>query len=78
LKDEPEALMRAASKAQKAVDFIVDPYVEHSRIRAPDEDPCKCKQCEQYAEWWSEDGWIIPKEVFFENFHAPIIEEEEE
>lgn len=78
LKDEPEALMRAASKAQKAVDHIVDPYVEHSRMRGPDEEPCKCKQCEMYLELWSDDAWIIPKEVFFENFHAPIIEEEEE
>jgi len=68
LKNAPEALMKAASKAQKAVDCIVDPYVEHSRIRLPDEDPCACKQCEIIRELWDDENLIIPIETFQAHF----------
>lgn len=68
LKDKPEALMEAASKAQKATDFIIDPYVEHSRIRGPDEDPCACKQCETLAELRNATAWVLPLATFFESF----------
>lgn len=68
LKDKPEALMEAASKAQKAVDFIVDPYVEHIRVRGPDEEPCACKQCEFLAEIRNASAWVLPLETFFESF----------
>jgi len=69
LNDEPEALMKAATKAQKAVDFVVDPYIEHSRFRAEDEDPCDCKRCKDLAEMWGMGEPIFPMEMFYENFH---------
>jgi len=68
LNDEPEALMKAATKAQKAVDCVIDPYVEHSRFRAEDEDPCDCKRCIEMNELWALGESIFPIEIFYETF----------
>ena len=77
LNKDPEALMRAATKAQKAVDYIIDPYIEHSRVRGPDEKPCECKLCEELKALYRPEAFIFPLEVW-EKYWIPEPEEGDE
>lgn len=75
LSDAPEALMKAASKAQKAVDFIVDPYLAHKK------GDCECAYCTELAElraMLSDDDYPIPYPVWESMWMPEIVEDEEE
>ena len=77
LNKDPEALMRAATAAQKAVDYMVDPYIEHARVREEGEKPCDCRQCKPLRELYDPEAFIFPLEVW-EKYWIPETGDEEE